>query len=67
MTVSIKIVVGGGHGCGTVLGNLDFVEGASPGSNLTYVTAPDLASLACLQERLKELNQKVRIEIYPNA
>jgi hypothetical protein len=60
-------LVGVGHDCGTVLGNLDFVEGASPGSNLTYVTAPDLASLACLQERLKELNQKVRIEIYPNA
>ena len=56
-----------GPPAGVVLGDLQFVEGDRPGSNLTYVTAPDLASLACLQERLKELNQNVRIEIYPNA
>lgn len=52
---------------GVVLGDLDFVEGDRPGSNLTYVAAPDLATLACLQEWLKSLDQNVNIEIYQNA
>ena len=48
---------------GEPLGELRFVEGDRPGSNLTYVEAPDLASLACLQNRLKELGESLAIEI----
>ncbi|MFM8981364.1 MAG: hypothetical protein ACKOLA_00390, partial [Spartobacteria bacterium] len=45
------------------LGELDFIEGDRPGSNLTYVCAPDLATIACLQHRLNELNENIHIEI----
>ena len=45
------------------LGELRFIEGDRPGSNLTYVEAPDLAALACLQNRLNELDQNLAIEI----
>jgi hypothetical protein len=48
---------------GDPLGELDFIEGDRPGSNLTYVEAPDLATLACLQNRLNELGQNLAIEI----
>ena len=48
---------------GDPLGRLSFIEGDRPGSNLTYVQAPDYATLACLQHRLNELNTNVRIEI----
>ena len=48
---------------GLQLGDLRFVEGDRPGSNLTYVEAVDLATLACLQHRLNELNQAMKIEI----
>ena len=48
---------------GDPLGRLSFIEGDRPGSNLTYVQAPDFATLACLQHRLAELNTNVRIEI----
>lgn len=48
---------------GDPLGRLSFIEGDRPGSNLTYVRAPDFATLACLQHRLNELNSNVRIEI----
>ena len=48
---------------GDPLGRLSFIEGDRPGSNLTYVRAPDFATLACLQHRLNELNAEVRIEI----
>jgi len=48
---------------GSQLGGLSFIEGDRPGSNLTYVEASDLASLACLQHRLSELGENVRIEI----
>jgi hypothetical protein len=54
---------GGGEGGGFQLGDLGFVEGDRPGSNLTYVEAADLATLACLQHRLNELNQGIKIEI----
>jgi len=54
---------GGGEGGGFQLGDLGFVEGDRPGSNLTYVEAADLATLACLQHRLNELNEGVKIEI----
>ena len=50
--------VGGQH-----LGRLRFIESDRPGSNLTYVEAPDLATLACLQNRLNELGQNLAIEI----
>ena len=53
----------GGNGGGFQLGDLGFVEGDRPGSNLTYVEAADLATLACLQHRLNELNQGVKLEI----
>jgi hypothetical protein len=53
----------GGNGGGFQLGDLGFVEGDRPGSNLTYVEAADLATLACLQHRLNELNQGIKIEI----
>lgn len=52
----------GSHG-GTRLGRLRFIEGDQPGSNLTYVEAPDLATLACLQNRLNELDENLAIEI----
>lgn len=45
------------------LGRLRFIEGDRPGSNLTYVRAPNLATLACLQHRLNELNENIHIEI----
>ncbi len=45
------------------LGDLRFIEGDRPGSNLTYVEAPDLATLACLQHRLNELDENLAIEI----
>jgi hypothetical protein len=54
---------GRGEFGGQRLGRLRFIEGDRPGSNLTYVEAPDLASLACLQNRLNELGQNLAIEI----
>jgi hypothetical protein len=48
---------------GPPLGKLRFIEGDRPGSNLTYVEAPDLATLACLQNRLNELGENFAIEI----
>ena len=48
---------------GEALGKLRFIEGDRPGSNLTYVEAPDLATLACLQNRLNELGENFAIEI----
>jgi hypothetical protein len=48
---------------GDPLGRLRFIEGPHPDSNLTYVEAPDLATIACLQYRLNELDENVRIEI----
>jgi hypothetical protein len=48
---------------GNPLGELRFIQGDRPGSNLTYVEAPDLASLACLQNRLNGLDQNVMVEI----
>ncbi|MEI8284240.1 MAG: hypothetical protein WCG52_04530 [bacterium] len=48
---------------GEPLGRLRFIEGDHPGSNLTYVQAPDLATIACLQHRLNALNENVLIEI----
>jgi hypothetical protein len=50
-------------GEGNPLGELRFIEGDRPGSNLTYVEAPDLASLACLQSRLNEIGENLAIEI----
>jgi hypothetical protein len=54
---------GRGEVGGQRLGRLRFIEGDRPGSNLTYVEAPDLATLACLQHRLNELGQNIAIEI----
>jgi hypothetical protein len=54
---------GRGLGEGNPLGELRFIEGDRPGSNLTYVEAPDLASLACLQNRLNELDENLAIRI----
>ena len=48
---------------GHQLGELNFTEGDRPGSNLTYVEAADLATLACLQHRLNDLNENIAIEI----
>lgn len=48
---------------GDRLGRLRFIEGNQPGSNLTYVEAPDLATLACLQNRLNELDENLAVEI----
>ena len=48
---------------GEALGKLRFIQGDRPGSNLTYVEAPDLATLACLQNRLNELDENFAIEI----
>ena len=45
------------------LGKLSFIEGDSPGSNLTYVQAAAWATLACLQHRLNTLEENVKIEI----
>jgi len=54
---------GRGEVGGQRLGRLRFIEGDRPGSNLTYVEAPDLATLACLQNRLNELDENLAIEI----
>jgi hypothetical protein len=48
---------------GLSLGQLDFIQGDRPGSNLTYARAEDNATLACLQHRLNELNEGVGIII----
>lgn len=42
---------------------IDGIEGDRPRSNLTYVKAPDSASLACLQSRLNELGENIATEI----
>lgn len=52
-----------GLGGSSPLGELSFIQGDRPGSNLTYVEAPDLASLACLQNRLNEIGENLAIEI----
>ena len=54
---------GGCDGRGFQLGDLSFTEGDRPGSNLTYVEAADFATLACLQHRLNELKEGIKIEI----
>ena len=54
---------GRGEVGGQRLGRLRFIEGDRPGSNLTYVEAPDLATLACLQNRLNEPDENLAIEI----
>lgn len=54
---------GRGERTGNPLGELRFIEGDRPGSNLTYVEAPDLATLACLQTRLNELDESLAVEI----
>jgi hypothetical protein len=52
-----------GLGGSSPLGELSFIQGDRPGSNLTYVGAPDLATLACLQNRLNEIGENLAIEI----
>ena len=52
-----------GMGDGNPLGELRFIEGDRPGSNLTYVEATDLASLACLQNRLNKLGENLAIKV----
>jgi len=52
-----------GLGGSSPLGELSFIQGDRPGSNLTYVEAPDLATLACLQHRLNEIGENLAIEI----
>ena len=54
---------GRGVGGDSPLGEMRFMEGDRPGSNLTYVKAPDLASLACLQNRLNELGESLALEV----
>jgi hypothetical protein len=54
---------GRGVGGDSPLGEMRFIEGDRPGSNLTYVKAPDLASLACLQNRLNELGESLALEV----
>lgn len=46
---------------GLDLGELSFIEGDRPGSNLTYVEADNLAAIASLQHRLNELKTGARI------
>lgn len=48
---------------GLDLGDLSFIEGDRPGSNLTYCAADSLQALASLQHRLNQLNEGVRIRI----
>jgi hypothetical protein len=48
---------------GLDLGELSFIEGDRPGSNLTYCSADSLHALASLQHRLNELKEGVRIRI----
>jgi hypothetical protein len=45
------------------LGELRFIEGDRPDSNLTYVEAQHLASLAWLQNRLNEIGKNHEIKI----
>ena len=51
----------GGSDDGLDLGDLSFIEGDRPGSNLTYVEADSLAAIASLQHRLNELQTGARI------
>ena len=51
---------------GDPLGSLSFIEGPHPGSNLTYVQAPDYSTIACLQHRLNELGEGVEIKFLEN-
>jgi hypothetical protein len=53
----------GALGTGLGLGDLSFIEGDRPGSNLTYCSADSLQALASLQHRLNELKEGVRIRI----
>jgi hypothetical protein len=53
----------GASGAGPDLGDLSFIEGDRPGSNLTYCTADSLEALASLQHRLNELKEGVRIRL----
>lgn len=48
---------------GFELGSLSFIEGDRPGSNLTYVEADNLATIASLQHRLNELKTGAIIHI----
>lgn len=48
---------------GLCIGDLSFIEGDRPGSNLCYCTADDLQSLTALQHRLNELGEGVRIQV----
>ena len=48
---------------GLGLGDLIFIQGDRPGSNLTYCTADSRQALASLQHRLNQLNEGVRIRI----
>ena len=59
----LPLCPGGDPVVGDPLGKLSFIEGDRPGSNLTYVQAPDLATIACLQHRLNELDENIHIEI----
>lgn len=61
--IELPLDDGRGAKSGNLLGELRFIEGDRPGSNLTYVEAPDLATLACLQTRLNELGEDLAIEI----
>ena len=53
----------GNPGTGLDLGELSFIEGDRPGSNLTYCSADSLEALASLQHRLNELKEGIRIRV----
>ncbi len=61
--IELPLDDGRGEKSGDSLGDLRFIEGERPGSNLIYVEAPDLGTLACVQTRLNELGEDLAIEI----
>ena len=50
-------------GTGDAIGQLDFIDGAPPGSNYRAAHAPELISLSLLQQRINELGTGIGIEV----
>ena len=46
------------------VGSIEFIDGPCPGNDYIAVHVPDALSLSLLQERLNQLNEGVKIEIY---
>ena len=45
-------------------GAIEFIDGPCPGNDYIAVHAPDMLSLSLLQERLNQLGEEVKVEVY---